>query len=152
PVDLTQEQVENSPDLDLDQPISRQHQTALHAYYSWPIYWAGAAVVGAAPIPPAGLSVTEHDGTAGNTIPASEDLTVAQVDNDPPLPSSREVTVAHPQAPDAERGRVSALHAGQEAWIPRYLMVDTGSWLPGRKVLLVPDKFQHIGWEESRVS
>jgi uncharacterized protein YrrD len=151
PVDLTQEQVENSPDIDLDQPVSRQHQTTLHAYYSWPIYWAGDAMVGAAPIPPAGLPVTTGQGTAGDAMPVGEDLTIAQAADDPHLYSAREVIGYHIQATDDEIGRVDDLFVGEEDWVIRYIMVDTGSWLPGRKVLIVPDKVQQINWEESRV-
>ena len=39
PVSLTIEQVKGSPEIDTDQPVSRQHETALKQYYGWPSYW-----------------------------------------------------------------------------------------------------------------
>ena len=42
PVGLTVEQVENSPIMGQDEPVSRQHRTQLHLYYGWPIDWDDA--------------------------------------------------------------------------------------------------------------
>jgi hypothetical protein len=42
PMRLTREQVENSPEVDLTRPISRQKEREVHEYYGWPIYWAGS--------------------------------------------------------------------------------------------------------------
>ena len=39
PVSLTSEQVKSSPEIDTDQPVSRQQEIALHQHYSWPPYW-----------------------------------------------------------------------------------------------------------------
>lgn len=39
PVALTREQVEKSPDIDTDKPVSRQHELDLHNNFSWPFYW-----------------------------------------------------------------------------------------------------------------
>jgi hypothetical protein len=38
-IKLSKEQVKNSPDIDLGQPISRPLEDRLHRYYNWPIYW-----------------------------------------------------------------------------------------------------------------
>ena len=38
---LTTRQVKDSPGIDADQPVSRQHEEALHSYYDWPPYWYG---------------------------------------------------------------------------------------------------------------
>jgi len=39
-VHVRREQIKNSPDIDLSQPISRQMQSRLHSHYGWPVYWA----------------------------------------------------------------------------------------------------------------
>src|SRR5574338_1457201 len=39
PVALTREQVQKSPEIDTDKPVSRQHEVDLHNYYGWPGYW-----------------------------------------------------------------------------------------------------------------
>lgn len=41
-------------------------------------------------------------------------------------------------ASDGEIGRVQDLYFDDENWAVRYLVADTGTWLPGRKVLLSP--------------
>lgn len=38
-VSLAREQVKSSPDVDTDQPVSRQAELALNQYYGWPSYW-----------------------------------------------------------------------------------------------------------------
>ena len=40
-VDLTKKQIENSPSLDSDKPVSRQFEESYTGYFGWPIYWAG---------------------------------------------------------------------------------------------------------------
>jgi hypothetical protein len=41
-------------------------------------------------------------------------------------------------ASDGELGQVKNLYFDDQTWAMRYLVVDTGSWLPGRQVLLAP--------------
>jgi len=38
-VNLTIQQIENSPDIDAENPISRQHEMELNKHYSWEDYW-----------------------------------------------------------------------------------------------------------------
>ncbi|NJC98026.1 MAG: PRC-barrel domain containing protein, partial [Anaerolineae bacterium] len=45
PVELTREQVENSPDADLAKPVSRQYEEKLFEHYRWQSYWAMSNVV-----------------------------------------------------------------------------------------------------------
>ena len=41
-------------------------------------------------------------------------------------------------ATDADIGKVHDFYFHDDTWIVRYLVVDTGHWLPGRKVLITP--------------
>ena len=43
------------------------------------------------------------------------------------------------QARDEELGRIEDIYFEDREWTVRYLVADTRRWLPGRKVLLVPD-------------
>jgi hypothetical protein len=54
-VALTKKQVENSPDIDTHQPVSRQHEAAYLGYYGYPYYWGGPYLWGPA-FYPAGLA------------------------------------------------------------------------------------------------
>ena len=44
-------------------------------------------------------------------------------------------------AADGEIGRVRDLYIDDETWTVRYLVLDTGNWLPGRRVLVSPLSF-----------
>ena len=36
-------------------------------------------------------------------------------------------------------------------WKIDYLMIDTGNWFPGRKIIISPDNIRNIDWESSTV-
>jgi hypothetical protein len=45
-VALTKQQIESSPPIDADMPVSRQMEERYHSYYGWPYYWEGPYVWG----------------------------------------------------------------------------------------------------------
>jgi len=51
-------------------------------------------------------------------------------------------------ATDGSIGHVKDFYFDDKTWVVRYLVVDTGSWLPGRLVLLSPHAFGHWDTEE----
>lgn len=53
---LTREQVKNSPDIDTDMPVSRQHEMSYLGYYGYPYYWGGNGLWGAGSFPSLMLS------------------------------------------------------------------------------------------------
>src|ERR1022692_1855258 len=63
-VALTRKQVENSPDINTHQPVSRQHEAEYLGYYGYPYYWGGPYLWGpglypaALPIPTAASTQT----------------------------------------------------------------------------------------------
>lgn len=139
-VNLTRAQVRSSPDVDTQQPIHRQHETALHEHYRWP--WRGGygGTFGTTPLP---LSADE-------TIAEQEDVPSGRVD-DPHLRSSRQVTGYHIHATDGEIGHVEDFIVDDENWMIRFLVVDTRNWLPGKKVLLSPQWIKSVQWADSSV-
>lgn len=50
-------------------------------------------------------------------------------------------------ATDGEAGEVKDLYFDDEAWVIRYLLVETGSWLSSRNVLISPRSIQQPEWE-----
>jgi hypothetical protein len=40
PMGLSRKQVENSPEVDLTRPVSRQKESEVHEYYDWSVHWA----------------------------------------------------------------------------------------------------------------
>ncbi|MEZ4615968.1 MAG: PRC-barrel domain-containing protein [Caldilineaceae bacterium] len=148
-VHLTKEKVKNSPAIGEAQPVSRQHEIALHDYYGWPGYWypapAMTAPMGgmyAVPIPPQ-VALDEE----------SEKATATEVEEagDPHLRSLREVINYHIHATDDHIGHVQDFFADENDWRIRYLLVDTRNWLPGRHVLIGTDWVEQIDWAERDV-
>jgi hypothetical protein len=51
-------------------------------------------------------------------------------------------------AKEGEIGSVEDFYFDDEAWTIRYLVADTGKWLPGRKVLISPLSLGKVNWDE----
>jgi hypothetical protein len=49
-------------------------------------------------------------------------------------------------AKDGDMGKIHDLFFEDDSWLVRYLVVDTGHWLPGRKVLLLPGVLENPDW------
>ncbi|MFW6029814.1 MAG: PRC-barrel domain-containing protein, partial [Halanaerobiales bacterium] len=50
-----------------------------------------------------------------------------------------------------EIGKVKDFYFDSQELIVRYIIVDTGSWLISRKVLISPEAFEQVDWEESSI-
>ena len=48
-INLTKKQIEDSPSLDTDKPVSLQFEEAYYGYYKWPTYWEGPYMWGFQP-------------------------------------------------------------------------------------------------------
>ena len=55
------------------------------------------------------------------------------------------------QARDGEIGHVGDFIVDDKSWAIRYLVIDTGSWWPGKKVLLPPQWIDRVSWAEATV-
>ena len=152
-VSLTKQQVKVSPSIDLSQPVSREKELALHQHYNWSPYWQvdlinrwafgtypAEPLVSEPPAPPPGEINPE----------AAEVAQEAGTSSD--LYSSDEVIGYHIEAEDGHIGRVEDLLIDDERWAIRYMVVDTGTWLPGRKVLVASTWVTGVRWEDEDVS
>jgi uncharacterized protein YrrD len=137
-IDLTKKQIENSPSLNSDKPVSQQFELSYYGYYGWPIYWNGPFMWGPYP----------------NIIRNSEKWKESTTDKkawDPHLRSTHNVSGYHIQAQDGEIGHVEDFILDDETWAIRYLVIDTQNWWPGKKVLISPKWIERISWGESKV-
>lgn len=55
------------------------------------------------------------------------------------------------RATDGELGSVEQLYFDDQTWTIRYLTVDTGGWLDGRRVLISPFSITRVNWQGRRV-
>jgi len=124
-VKLTKQQIESSPTLSSDKPVSRQFEESYYGYYGWPMYWSGSYTWGAYPY-------LERDDER------RPELNPEEKGWDPHLRSIREVSGYHIHATDGELGHVEDFVIDDETWAIRYLIVDTRNWLPGKKILIAP--------------
>lgn len=52
---------------------------------------------------------------------------------------------------DGDIGSVKDVYFDDKDWVVRYLVVDTGGWLTGRKVVLSPISVSHVDWENNKL-
>jgi len=137
-IDLTKKQIEDSPSVDSDKPVSRQFEEAYYGYYGWPMYWGGPYMWGSYPN-------IERDPKKWRKYTQNEKTW------DPHLSSTYDVSGHDIQAIDGEIGHVEDFIIDDETWAIRYLIIDTQNWWPGKKVLVSPQWIERVSWDESKV-
>jgi uncharacterized protein YrrD len=145
-VNLTREQIENSPDIDTHQPVSRQQESELFRHYGFPYYWAGPYAWGLAAYP--GL-------TEGQMLEAAERAEAreqTEQSQDRHLRSSAEVTGYGIHAVDDTLGHVEDLLFDEEDWSIQLIVVDPRNWWPGKHVLVSPQRIREVRWEDKSVA
>lgn len=137
-IDLTKKQIEGSPAVSTDQPVSRQFERSYYTYYGWPAYWTGSYAWGAIP----------------TLIPLSEKASAFNPGGkewDAHLRSTSAVAGYNIHASDGEIGHVEDFVIDDQTWAIRYLVVNTRNWWPGKKVLISPQWIERVSWDVSKV-
>jgi hypothetical protein len=150
-VRLTKQQVEDSPDILSDAPVSQQMQTNLAGHYGWDPLWGGGNYFGGYSSGMGGA----FDPTPNRFDPAllEADRPGASVDDgDPHLRSVTAVVGYHIQATDGPIGHVENFLVDDATWGIRYLIIDTRNWWPGQHVLVSPYAVRAISWSDRDVT
>lgn len=134
-MNLTTKQIEDSPPIEADRPVSKQQEIDLHNHYGWNYYGFGPGVggmyaAGETPGPP-----RDNGNRAG----------------DPNLRSIKEVTGYRIRATDQKLGHVEDLIVDDTTWEVRYMVVDTAPLWFGKKVLISPLWVQEVDWSDRSV-
>ena len=140
-VDLTKRQIEESPPLESDQPVSRQYEERYFGHHGWAGYWGGPLAWGVYPFP----------GAAALPVPHPVQAVPGGSGGDPNLRSTCSVTGYHIRAIDGEIGHVEDFIIDDVCWAIRYLVVSTRNWLPGRKVIVSPHWIHEISWTDAKI-
>jgi hypothetical protein len=155
---LTKGQIESSPDIDTDMPVSRQHEMEYHTYFGNSYYWGGGGLWGegdfpnllsstgqCSRVPSAGgtPSVASGGFGPGNSQPRNAD---------PHLRSRNAVVGYQVRATDGAIGHIDSLLLDDKTWAVRYIVVDTSNWWVGHKVLIAPPWIEAVRWSDSTVS
>ncbi|NBC47388.1 MAG: PRC-barrel domain containing protein [Gammaproteobacteria bacterium] len=160
PVDLTKAQIEQSPPLDVDAPVSRRYEQLYNEVHALPSYWLGSGLWGDFPIPASLTSTQEvriepEPTTSGATLDDAE----PEAGGDSHLRSVREVTgysvvgaSTEDEGAGVEKvGRVVDLIVNDDSWALRAFVVDTSRLPLSKKVLLPVDAVAEIDWVERQV-
>ena len=139
---LTKEKVKNSPSVDADKPVSRQHEQNFYRYYGYTPYWGYSGIWGMGAFP--GLL-----GAGRRTEPPPPPS--EKVSGDVHLRSVGEIRGYHIQGSDDAIGHVADFVVDDETWQVRYLVVDTSNWWFGKKVLVAPHWASRVSYDESKV-
>lgn len=146
-VALTQDQIKNSPDIDTDKPVSRQQEEQLSAYYTWDVYWGnqphGGSIFGAMPSDLYASEMAAEPETANDQVPEPE--------GDKHLRSTKEIEDYKIHTTDGEIGKVVDYIIDDSNWKITYLIVETGSWLNSKKVLLSTNWITNVKWDNKIV-
>ena len=137
-VNLTKKQIEDSPSLNSDKPVSKQFEADLHGYYGWPVCWSGSEMWGDYPY-------IIHDSSEWKASNQNKKTW------DPNLRSSNFITGQKIHAIDGELGHVDDFIIDDVTWAIRYLIFDTANWWAGKKVLVSPHWIDHLSLEDSKV-
>ena len=156
PVSITKAQVQASPDIDTDKPVSRQFVEQYLGYYGYPAYWDGGGMWGEGLYPYA-----MAPGYAGYGADKQERERELQThlanererhrNDDPHLRSCNEVIGYHIHATDGEIGHVAGFVLDDQTWAIRYLIIDTSNWWLGHKVLVAPHWITGVRWSDRTV-
>jgi len=143
PVKLTKAQVEGSPEILQDRPMSLQMEGSLYDYYGWDARWGGSGAMALPLVPP------PYFGLASVREEAAVDSRLDQ--EDPHLQSIAAVTGYYIKASDGEVGHVENFLIDDTSWDIRYLIVETRNWWPGKHVLVSPYAVREISWSDHQI-
>jgi hypothetical protein len=149
-VALSREHIKNSPDIDTDQPISRQKEMEYLSYYGYPIYWGGPGMWGDATYP-AVMAAALQEKEKREKEQEFRDMEYRKKEKENHLRSIQEVGGYSIEAIDDSVGHVEDFIIEEESWCIRYIVVDTRNILPGKTVILSPEWIKEIDWGTSKV-
>jgi hypothetical protein len=136
-INLTKKQIEDSPPLDSDKPVSRQFEEYYYGNYGWPMYWDGPYEWGPYPY-------LAHDHKTLKDYQAEKKW-------EPHLRSTNVVSGYHVQASDGMIGKIEDFIIDEEAWAIRYLIINTRNLWSGKVVLVSPRWIERVSWGELKV-
>ena len=160
-VNLTIDQVKHSPHIDTENAVSRQQEEELHQHYPWTGYWShdkwpgGIGTVGMmTPV------ITEPLADAVHHAMHKDDQqnTGSDVEQKPGATDERHLfTTSNVKgytlsASNGDAGNIDGFIIDDSSWKIDSLIVDTGHWLPGKKVILSPERIKGLEWLTSCAS
>lgn len=151
---ISQQQVRDSPGIDTDKPVSRQHEIAFYNDYGYPNYWEGSNPWGLGTYSPwvgASPDATLSSPRSADDVDRRRRLDCEYPTGDCRLRSSKQVIGHEVMATDGPVGTIEDFVFDDSNWAIRYAVVVTRKWLYGRHVLLPPESILGVSWSEHEV-
>ncbi|SRR5579862_560813 len=147
-VNLTKEQIENSPSIESHKPVSRQYEEEYYRYYGWPSYWNGGGLWGMSAFPGA-----LWDAGALAVVPPPEPFTPepSTQTEDAHLRSAKSVLNYALEASDGLAGHVTDFAMDDKSWVIRQIAGETGHLFAGKKFLVATGEVERISYEEFKI-
>lgn len=143
-LNLTKEQIERSPGIEQGEPVSRQIEERIFAYYGWPSYRQGSGLWGPAHYPGAGPE--------SYFAPPNQMSRLATADTpapgDPHLRSANEVMGYTVSATDGSVGTLEDLMADDHSWEIRWIVANTQPWWLGGDALIPSKSVSRISQDD----
>lgn len=145
-VRLTRQQVQNSPDIDTDVPVSRQHEKALCDYYGYPYYWNGPYLWGYTVVPGIAAAGIEEQPSLEDAQQQAlrERMERERANADSHLRSGTELIGYDMQTADDTFGHVEDMLFDDETWRIELLAVDMSNRWPGKKALISTERIERV--------
>jgi hypothetical protein len=140
PIHMTEEEIEDSPEIHADTDTPRRQKIILPVDYSWEFNWVGE-LHKPEPLPIRAASNT--------SVQVFQEPAIAETN--PSLLSMRDAMSYDIFASNGEVGSLKDFIVDDQEWVIRYLVVDTGSLLPGKKVLVSPSWMDRLDFNRHRM-
>ena len=128
--------VNSSPLLDDDQPISRQHEEALVEHYGWPVYWLGRIV----------LPAQQLDALAGD-----DDALSVNENGDANLRSAAEICGYQIRSKNGRAGTMNDLVIDLEQWSVNNGVAESSTWLPSESSMFWISHVDSVDWSKREI-
>jgi hypothetical protein len=139
-LNLKKNQIENSPEITEHKPVYLQKQQFRNEEYDYPVLLHSAGLL------PNIYLMAETEKSKHDSESTRHEIA------HPHLRSTREILGYAIHAVDGEVGRINDFIVEDHlTWNIHYIVVDTGHWLPGKKVVLHPYWIHNINWHKKQV-
>ncbi len=137
-VNITVDQVRNSPHIDTQLPVSRQQREILHKHHAWENFWEASFM---------GTGDGDVEIATGDVKPDEDFFAKYDIH----LRSVEDVSGYGIHAYDGEFGHVNNFILDDETWQITQLVIDTRKWLSGHKVLIDVAHVLAVQWRNYEV-
>jgi len=137
-LNMSPEQVQHSPSINSEMPVSKQQEAEYYDYFHWPYYWHGAGIWGIAP---------SIEDALDRPFPIElRSKEIEQPHNH--LRDLKEILKYHIRATDRQFGHVNDFMFDDRDWVIRYFVIKSSSWFSTNRTLISTKWIEGIRWED----